>query len=59
MNTVVKFFGIGLLAVLGLILMVCESENIEMFILTKLLGVGIFALAAKLYKQLEAEHKNK
>ena len=59
MNTVVKFFGIGLLAVLGLILMVCESDDMTMFILTKVLGVGIFALTAKLYKQLEVEHKNK
>lgn len=59
MNTVVKFFGIGLLAVLGLILTVCESDNMTMFILTKVLGIGIFALAAKLYKQLEVEYKNK
>jgi hypothetical protein len=59
MNAVVKFFGIGLLAVLGLILMVCESDEMTMFILTKVLGAGIFALAVKLYKQLEDEHKNK
>ena len=59
MNTLVKFFGIGLLAVLGLILMVCESDEMTMFILTKVVGAGIFALAAKLYKQLEVEHKNK
>ena len=59
MNTVVKFFGIGLLSVLGLILTVCESDNMTMFILTKVLGISIFALEAKLYKQLEFEHKNK
>lgn len=57
MNTVVKFFGLGLLAVLGLILIVCESENIEMLITTKLIGVGLLFLAAELFKQIEREIK--
>ena len=57
MNTVVKFFGLGLLAMIGLILIVCESEQVEMLIVTKLIGVGLWFLAAKLFKQVEQEIK--
>ena len=57
MNTVVKFFGLGLLALLGLVLVVCESESIEMLIVTKLIGVGLWFLVAKLFKQVEQEIK--
>lgn len=57
MNTVVKFFGLGLLAMIGLILIVCESEQVEILLVTKMIGVGLWVLVAKLYKQLEIEHK--
>lgn len=58
MKAMVKFFGLGLLAMVGLILIVCESEQVEMLLVTKMIGVGLWALVAKMAPETIKEMKN-
>lgn len=58
MKAMVKFFGLGLLAMVGLILIVCESEQVEMLLVTKMIGVGLWALVAKMVPETIKEMKN-
>lgn len=57
MNALVKFMGLGILAMLGFILLMAETEDISMLITIKLIGVGLWYLVVKIWPQVYKELK--
>lgn len=52
-----RIIGLGVLAVLGLIMLIAESDNTVMLILTKIIGVGLWVLVAKLFNKWNSKEK--
>lgn len=52
-----RIIGLGVLAVLGLIMLIAESDNMVMLILTKVIGVGLWALVARLFNKWNSKEK--
>ena len=52
-----RIIGLGVLAVLGLIMLIAEADNAVMFMLTKVIGIGLWALVAKLFNKWNSKEK--
>jgi hypothetical protein len=49
MKAMIKFSVLAILAIIGLVLMVCEAEMFNDLIMSKVIGIGCWVLVWKLF----------